>query len=135
MSEYTSKRSFQAVVLAAGKGSRMRDVTEKIPKALVPIGNVPLIYFPLKSLERVGFQGIALDVLMLNIFFFCKFVKFVSETFIIVLKSQKESIEIAITTTDLKLIPKFFPIDDDDLGTAESLRLLKDKIDVKATFI
>lgn len=70
MSEYSSKRSFQAVVLAAGRGSRMRDVTDKMPKALVPIGNVPLIYFPLKSLERVGFQGITVYVLLRYVRFF-----------------------------------------------------------------
>ncbi|CAD5122526.1 DgyrCDS10945 [Dimorphilus gyrociliatus] len=109
MNESNLKPSFQAVVLAGGKGSRMRDVTEKIPKALVPIGNVPLIYFPLKSLERVGFQ----------------------EAIVVVLKSQKEIIDTAITNTDLKLCVKFFAIEDeDDLGTAESLRLLKDRIDM-----
>ena len=48
---------FQAVIMAAGRGSRMTDLTAKTPKALLPIGNQPLIWYPIQLLERAGFEG------------------------------------------------------------------------------
>ena len=48
---------FQPVVLAAGQGSRMRDLTSKCPKALLPIGNMPMMFYPIKMLKDNGFLG------------------------------------------------------------------------------
>ena len=48
---------FQAVVMAVGGGSRMTDLTSSIPKPLLPVGNRPLVWYPLNLLERVGFEG------------------------------------------------------------------------------
>lgn len=48
---------FQAVVLAAGKGSRMPEITAGKPKCLLPVGNKPLVWYPLQKLESVGFTG------------------------------------------------------------------------------
>lgn len=48
---------FQAVVMAAGGGSRMTDLTSSIPKPLLPVGNRPLLWYPLNLLERAGFEG------------------------------------------------------------------------------
>jgi MurNAc alpha-1-phosphate uridylyltransferase len=45
-----------AVVLAAGVGLRLRPLTERVPKALCPVGNVPLLDL---ALARVGALGIA----------------------------------------------------------------------------
>lgn len=45
------------MVMAVGGGSRMMDVTSSIPKALLPVGNKPLIWYPLNLLEQVGFEG------------------------------------------------------------------------------
>lgn len=47
----------QAVLMAAGGGSRMMDLTYNTPKPLLPVGNRPLIWYPLNLLERVGFEG------------------------------------------------------------------------------
>lgn len=47
----------QAVLMAAGGGSRMTDLTYNTPKAMLPVGNKPLIWYPLNLLERVGFEG------------------------------------------------------------------------------
>lgn len=56
-----SRRCFgmelQAVLMAAGGGSRMMDLTYNTPKPLLPVGNKPLIWYPLNLLERVGFEG------------------------------------------------------------------------------
>jgi NDP-sugar pyrophosphorylase family protein len=46
-----------AVVLAAGEGTRLRPLTEAVPKALCPIGNVPLLDRALARVEGLGLQG------------------------------------------------------------------------------
>lgn len=48
---------FQAVIMAAGTGSRMFPLTERIPKALLPVGNLPLIWYPINLLDKAGFEG------------------------------------------------------------------------------
>lgn len=48
---------FQAIVLAGGRGTRMNDLTSDIPKCLLPIGNKPMIWYPVKMLEKAGFNG------------------------------------------------------------------------------
>lgn len=46
-----------AVVLAAGLGTRLSPLTTVKPKALVPVGNVPLLDRSLKRLAEAGFAG------------------------------------------------------------------------------
>ncbi|MEN3303859.1 MAG: N-acetyl-alpha-D-muramate 1-phosphate uridylyltransferase [Micromonosporaceae bacterium] len=46
-----------AVVLAAGEGRRLRPLTASVPKALCPVGNVPLLDLALDRLCRLGFAG------------------------------------------------------------------------------
>ncbi|GAA5184040.1 hypothetical protein GCM10023322_24630 [Rugosimonospora acidiphila] len=46
-----------SVVLAAGEGTRLRPLTETVPKALCPIGNVPLLELALGRLTALGFTG------------------------------------------------------------------------------
>lgn len=46
-----------AVVLAAGEGRRLRPLTELVPKALCPVGNVPLLDRALARLAGLGFSG------------------------------------------------------------------------------
>ena len=48
---------FQAIVLAGGKGHRMNDMSVGQPKCLLPIGNKPMIYYPVRMLEKAGFSG------------------------------------------------------------------------------
>ena len=54
---------FQAVILAGGRGSRMYPLTEDCPKALLPVANRPLIWYPVHLLESNGFEGIILYTL------------------------------------------------------------------------
>jgi MurNAc alpha-1-phosphate uridylyltransferase len=44
-----------AVVLAAGEGQRLRPLTARVPKALCPVGNVPLLDHALARVARLGF--------------------------------------------------------------------------------
>ncbi len=46
-----------AVVLAAGEGTRLRPLTERLPKALCPVGNVPLLDRALARLAGLGLRG------------------------------------------------------------------------------
>ncbi|TDC64812.1 nucleotidyl transferase [Micromonospora sp. KC207] len=46
-----------AVVLAAGEGTRLRPLTERLPKALCPVGNVALLDRALARLAGLGLAG------------------------------------------------------------------------------
>ncbi|RIV38451.1 sugar phosphate nucleotidyltransferase [Micromonospora radicis] len=46
-----------AVVLAAGEGTRLRPLTERLPKALCPVGNVALLDRALARLTGLGLTG------------------------------------------------------------------------------
>ncbi len=54
----SSIMEYQAVIMAAGRGSRMTDLTHDRPKCLLPICNRPMIWFSFKMLENAGFEGI-----------------------------------------------------------------------------
>jgi NDP-sugar pyrophosphorylase family protein len=45
------------IVLAAGEGRRLRPLTDLLPKALCPVGNVPLLDRALHRLARLGLTG------------------------------------------------------------------------------
>ena len=44
----------KAIILAGGRGKRLRPVTDYIPKPLVPIKNMPIIEWQLKYLKKFG---------------------------------------------------------------------------------
>ena len=44
----------QVVILAGGKGTRMREMTEDLPKPMVPIGNKPVLDHLINNFERFG---------------------------------------------------------------------------------
>uniref|UniRef100_A0A8C0HI51 Translation initiation factor eIF2B subunit gamma n=1 Tax=Buteo japonicus TaxID=224669 RepID=A0A8C0HI51_9AVES len=95
---------FQAVVMAAGGGSRMTDLTSSIPKPLLPVGNRPLLWYPLNLLERAGFEEV-------------------------IVITRKEIQKMLNLDTKMKL--DFVCISDNmDMGTADSLRHIHQKIKV-----
>lgn len=51
----------KAMILAAGKGERMRPLTLTTPKPLVRAGGVPLIEYHLRALVRAGFKDIVIN--------------------------------------------------------------------------
>ncbi|KAJ1532156.1 hypothetical protein ONE63_000780 [Megalurothrips usitatus] len=104
---------FQAVVLAAGKGSRMTEVTAGRPKCLLPIANMPMVWYPLRMLEREGF----LDAI------------------VIVADTAKGEVQAALEKTGLSIRIDIvaLPPGKDDWGTADSLHFISERI--KSDFV
>ncbi|KAG5325456.1 EI2BG factor, partial [Pseudoatta argentina] len=98
---------FQAIVLAGGKGSRMTELTAGQPKCLLPIANVPMIWYPLQILERSGFK----------------------EAIVIIAEATKSDVSASLDKLGLKIKIEFVGIPGaEDLGTADSIRLIHEKI-------
>ena len=51
----------KAIILAGGRGERLRPITDKIPKPLIPINNVPLIERSIKYLKKYGINEIIIS--------------------------------------------------------------------------
>lgn len=51
----------QAMILAAGKGTRLRPMTLTTPKPLIPVGGLPLIVWHILALKKAGFTQITLN--------------------------------------------------------------------------
>lgn len=52
----------KALILAAGLGTRLRPLTDTIPKALVPIAGKPLLAYHLDTLRKHGIEEVIVDV-------------------------------------------------------------------------
>jgi translation initiation factor eIF-2B subunit gamma len=98
---------FQAIVLAGGKGSRMMELTADQPKCLLPIANVPMIWYPLHILEHSGFK----------------------EAIVIVSELTKSDVSASLDKLNLKIKTEIVGIQGaEDLGTVDSIRLIHEKI-------
>ncbi|XP_058500708.1 translation initiation factor eIF-2B subunit gamma [Solea solea] len=95
----------QAVLMAAGGGSRMTDLTYNTPKPMLPIGNKPLMWYPLNLLERVGFE----------------------EVIVITTKDVQKMMSTMKMDVKMKLEVVCIP-EDGDMGTADALRHIQQKI-------
>jgi NDP-sugar pyrophosphorylase family protein len=52
----------KAMVLAAGQGTRLRPVTDVMPKALVPVAGRPMIEYGLLLLRHYGIREIIINL-------------------------------------------------------------------------
>ena len=48
----------KAIILAGGRGKRLRPITDYIPKPLVPLNNIPIIEWQIKYLKEYGIKEI-----------------------------------------------------------------------------
>ena len=51
----------KAMILAAGRGERMRPLTDTCPKPLLNVGGIPLIAYHLRRLKAAGFNDIVIN--------------------------------------------------------------------------
>ena len=52
----------KAIVLAAGRGERMRPLTDTTPKPLLPVAGKPLIGYHLEALARAGIRDVVINL-------------------------------------------------------------------------
>jgi N-acetyl-alpha-D-muramate 1-phosphate uridylyltransferase len=52
----------RAIVLAAGRGERLRPLTDTLPKPLVPVGGQPLITYHLRALAKAGVREVVINL-------------------------------------------------------------------------
>lgn len=52
----------KAMILAAGRGERMKPLTDTIPKPLLEVGGKPLIVWHIERLAKAGFEEIVINI-------------------------------------------------------------------------
>src|SRR5215471_8796170 len=50
------------MILAAGRGERLKPLTDRIPKPLIPIAGEPLVVHQIRWLERTGIRDIVINL-------------------------------------------------------------------------
>lgn len=58
--------NLKAIILAAGRGERMRPLTDRTPKPLLPVFGKPLIMWHLEALERDGVKDVVINTAWLE---------------------------------------------------------------------
>ncbi len=96
------------IIMAGGKGTRLKPITNIIPKPLIPIGEKPIVQWIIDSFNRVGVKNFYLTV-----------------------NYKQEMIRSYFDSIDYDYELKYF-VEDKPLGTAGSLQLLKE--DINSTF-
>lgn len=53
-------REVEVLILAGGKGTRLKSIISDLPKPMAPIGDVPFLEYIVKKVEKDGFKNIVL---------------------------------------------------------------------------
>ncbi len=101
----TFSHDIPVVIMAGGKGTRLKPITNVIPKPLVPIGEKPIMETIIDSFHKLG-----------------------SQTFYASVNYKADMIKYYFDSIEHSYHIDYF-IEDEPLGTAGSMYLLKDKID------
>ena len=51
-------KNVKAIILAGGRGKRLRPITDYVPKPMIPINNIPIIEWQINHLQKHGIQDI-----------------------------------------------------------------------------
>src|SRR5690606_12864261 len=60
------EQTMRAMILAAGRGERMRPLTDHTPKPLLPIAGKPLIQYHIEALAQAGVSDIVINLAWLG---------------------------------------------------------------------
>ena len=101
----------KAIILAGGRGNRLRPITDYVPKPLIPIKNIPIIEWQIKYLKKFGISEIIV----------CSGYK--TEMIENYLKNKKLGIKIT------------FSIEDKPLGTGGAIKKASKKIKDKSFLV
>ena len=52
----------KAMILAAGKGTRVRPLTHQLPKPMIPVLGKPVMEYLVEQLARYGFREIMVNI-------------------------------------------------------------------------
>ena len=52
------KLLLKAIILAGGRGKRLRPITDYVPKPLIPIKNIPIIEWQIRYLKKFGIREV-----------------------------------------------------------------------------
>ena len=52
----------RAILLSAGRGERLRPLTDTLPKPLIPINHKPLIVYHLEKLSAIGIKDVVINI-------------------------------------------------------------------------
>ena len=52
----------KAMIFAAGLGTRLRPLTDSIPKALVPLAGQTLLEYQIRKLKEAGIEDIIINI-------------------------------------------------------------------------
>ena len=52
----------RAMIFAAGLGTRLKPITDTLPKALVPVGGQPLLFHVIRKLVSAGYDHLVVNV-------------------------------------------------------------------------
>lgn len=101
----------KAIILAGGRGKRLRPITDYVPKPLIPIKNVPIIEWQLKYLKKFGISEV-----------------------IICTGYKQEMIENHLNMKDIGIKIKF-SIEKSPLGTGGAIKKAGQMINEKSFFV
>ncbi len=62
LSEIGSEGMKQAMIFAAGLGTRLKPLTDTMPKALVRVGGQPLLWHVIQKLKAAGYERLVVNV-------------------------------------------------------------------------
>ena len=102
----------QAIILAGGRGKRLKPITDYIPKPLVPIKNIPIIEWQIRYLKKFGIKNI-----------------------IICTGYRTEQIEDFLKSKNNLNVKISFSVEKTPLGTGGAIRNVSKKIKDKTFFV